>query len=106
MELPTVRSADFAISREVLTLPTSGISSTRPPQARTSRAPDDSVLGIVAALHQNIGTDGFDQPQRRVFVEDDDRINRAERGQHPRAFLFRRRSAAAGLSAGEPSRRC
>src|SRR5208337_3044357 len=32
-------AADFAISRVVLTPSTKGMSSTRPPQARTSRAP-------------------------------------------------------------------
>ena len=55
---------------------------TSPPHARTSRRADDRRLGVVAALHEHVGTQRRDQLERRVLLEDDHGIDRLERGEH------------------------
>src|SRR5258708_27587689 len=53
---------------------------------------DDLVAGIVAALHQHARPDLRDQLDRRVFLEDDDEIDRLQRRQHfgARALVLNR----------------
>ena len=43
---------------------------------------DDLFDRIVRAFHEDIGPKRLDEGERRVFGEDDDRIDRGERGKH------------------------
>ena len=47
---------------------------------------DDGRFGIVAALDQHVGTEGGNQLERRVFVENDNGVHHRKRGQHVTAF--------------------
>ena len=75
------------------------------PSAHFTRA-DDGGFGIVAALDQHVGTEGGDQFERRVFVENDDGVHHRERGKHVAAFGARRERAAPVPSGAERTRRC
>ena len=58
---------------------------------------DDRRLGVIAALHENIGPKQRDELERRVLIEDDHGIDRLERRQHVAALRARCEWAVRGL---------
>src|SRR5579883_1552668 len=58
-----------------------------PPGLNLTRT-DNSIFGIVTAFHDDIGTQSFNQLQRRVLIEDHNRIDYTQGCEHISALTF------------------
>jgi hypothetical protein len=61
--------------------------------------PDDGSLGVVATLDEDVRPKMPDELERRLLIEDDDHVDRLERGEDVAAITFAAHRAAGAFEA-------